>query len=122
MKKILLFLAFITVTVSGCYYDIEEDLYPQQAVACDTANVTYNLSVQPLLQSRCYSCHTGSAPAGNVHLGTYAGVKTYADNGKLIGVISHSPGFTSMPMGGNKLSSCEILTIQTWINKGTLEN
>jgi hypothetical protein len=121
MKRLVLFLTLIVMGASGCYYDIEEELYPQQN-GCDTASVTYALSVQPLLQSRCYSCHTGSAPASNVHLGTYSNVKIYADNGKLMGAISHAAGFPPMPMGGSKLSSCEILKVQSWIDRGALEN
>lgn len=121
LSKIFL-VSSAVMAITGCYYDIEEELYPASPLACDTANVTFAGSVQPLLQTNCFSCHTGSAPSGNINLMGYANVKTVADNGKLMGAVTHSAGFSPMPQGGNKLSDCEILIIQTWIDKGTLNN
>jgi uncharacterized membrane protein len=113
----------ILVTISSCYNDVEEELYPTTGnpTQCDTSNATYT-TVQSILQNNCYSCHSGSAPSGNVNLEGYANVKSYADNGKLIGVITWAPGFPPMPQGGNKLNECDIAKIQSWINQGTLNN
>lgn len=112
--------------IHGCYYDIGEDLYPASsgtsATGCDTLNSTYSGKVLTIIQNNCYSCHSGSAPSGNVNLQGYANLKTYADNGKFIGTITHTSGFSPMPLGGSKLSSCDIQVIQTWINNGTLNN
>ena len=108
---------------NGCYYDVEEELYPvSNAVQCDTANATYSSKVQPVIQNNCYTCHSGSAPQGNVNLEGFANLKSFADNGMLIGVITHAPGFPPMPQGGNKLNACDIMNIQTWINQGALNN
>jgi hypothetical protein len=115
-------LSFMMMTLAGCYYDVEEELYPAGTLACDTTNVTYATSIEPILQNNCYSCHTGSAPSGNINLLGYSNVKMYADNGSLLGAITHASGFTPMPFGGNKLDDCKIMMIQTWINKGTLDN
>jgi len=124
MKNLITYMiASLTVIfLSGCYYDVAEELYPPSDTFCDTTNITYSAKVLPLIQNNCYSCHSGSAPSANVSLDSYAGVKAQADNGKLIGTISHASGFSPMPQGGNKLSSCEISTIQTWINNGTQNN
>jgi hypothetical protein len=59
---------------------------------------------------------------GGVDLSNYNGVATVAVSGTLIGTITHAPGFSAMPQGGNKLSDCEITQIQKWINSGALNN
>jgi hypothetical protein len=55
-------------------------------------------------------------------LDTYARVKTVADNGKLMGVITHANGFPQMPKGGNKLSDCNIAKIKKWVDAGAPNN
>ena len=107
--------------LSGCYYDNREDLYPTN-VACDTSAVTYSGSVLSIIQNNCYGCHGSGNTLGNVNLDGYTNLKAYADNGKLAGVINHSPGFSPMPQGGNKLSSCNISTIEKWISDGSPDN
>ena len=127
MKKNIL-LATITgiilVTVfSSCYYDIEEELYPASGgTACDTTGVTYSGTVAPLMQSQCISCHSAGFASGNVALDSYNAVKTVALNGKLYGTINYSAGYSPMPQGGNKMNSCSIARIQTWINAGAPNN
>jgi cytochrome c5 len=81
--------------------------------------------VKPILQSYCLSCHSNSSAAGSgggIKLQDYADVKTYADNGKLIGTMNHTSGYSAMPKGGGKLTDCNILVVQTWINKGKLND
>ena len=90
--------------------------------SCDTVNMTYSANVKPILQANCYSCHGNGQVNGNVTLDSYAGVKAVADNGKLIGVITHAAGFPQMPQGGSKLSDCNINKIKDWINRGTPNN
>ena len=110
------------IVLTGCYYDKEDLLYPQSG-NCDTANSTYLTVVQPALQSYgCIGCHSGSAPSGNILLNTYANVKSYAQNGKLYGSITHSAGYSPMPQGGNKMNTCMINKIKAWIDAGALNN
>jgi uncharacterized membrane protein len=110
------------ISINGCYKDVEEVLYPAaNAAACDTTNATYT-KVLTIIQNNCYSCHKASSSEGNVNLEGYANVKNYADNGKLIGVITRAPGFSPMPKGGNKLNDCDIANIKSWINQGSLNN
>ena len=109
----------------GCYYDSAEGLYGTPGVGCDTTVTNFGTEVKPILQSYCISCHSNSAAIGSgggIKLQDYADVKTYADNGKLMGTINHSSGYLAMPKGGGKLTDCEILKIQTWITRGTLNN
>jgi len=119
-KRIVIFIISMIV-LAGCYYDKEDLLYPQSN--CDTANSTYLTAVQPALQTYgCIGCHSGSAPSGNILLNTYANVKTYVQNGKLYGSITHSAGYSPMPQGGNKMNTCVINKIRTWIDAGALNN
>ena len=89
---------------------------------CDTVNMQYTAHVKPILQGNCYSCHGNGQSNGGVTLDTYNGVKAVADNGKLIGVITHAAGYKPMPQGGAKLSDCNINKIRSWINRGGLNN
>ena len=89
---------------------------------CDTSNITYSGNIVPLLQNSCIGCHSGSTPAGNISLNNYSGVFTVAANGKLFGSVNHSPGFSAMPKGGNKLSSCQIDMIRIWTDGGAPNN
>jgi len=89
---------------------------------CDTSVYTYSGAVQGIMSNNCISCHSGSLQNGGVDLSTYNGVKTVALNGKLIGTITHSVGFSPMPQGANQLSDCNITQIQKWIDAGVPNN
>lgn len=89
---------------------------------CDTTSVSFMRDVQPILNSYCVSCHTAGAPSGGVVLSTYNGVKTVADNGKLLGSIFHLPGYSAMPPSGIKLDECKLNTIKAWVDKGAPNN
>jgi hypothetical protein len=118
MKNILFLFCII---LTGCYYDKAEELYG--AGTCDVTTVNYSTTVSGLLNNYgCVSCHSGSAPSGNINLQNFTGVKTVAQNGKLFGAINHSPGFSPMPKGGGKMSACEISKIKAWIDAGAVNN
>ena len=89
---------------------------------CDTTNVTYALSIEPLLRNTCVGCHNAAALNGGVNLSTYGGVRTVALNGRLNGAVNHLPGYAAMPLGGSSLSSCDLSAIRIWINMGSPEN
>lgn len=119
MKKYTILFS-VTALLSGCYYDNAQDLYPAP-VTCDPGTVTYSGKVLTIIQSNCYSCHGGGSTLGNVNLDGYGNLKTYADNGKLVGTIEHRTGFSPMPQGG-KLNDCDISVIKKWISDGTQNN
>jgi len=87
-----------------------------QSPACDTTNVTFSNQVSSIINKNCLGCHT----SGNVILTNYAGVKAYADNGKLLNSIKRT-GSLPMPPSYN-LTDCEINTIAIWVSKGALNN
>ena len=129
MKKLQLPFIFLILTAlfAGCYYDSNEALFGKpdtNAVVCDTTVTNFVAQVKPILQSNCYSCHANAYAAGSgsgIKLENYADVKTYADNGKLMGSILHTSSYP-MPKNGGSLSACDIKIIKSWINRGTLNN
>ena len=88
----------------------------------DTSDVSYVAKVRPLLQANCFSCHGNGSSEGNVSLETYDQVKQVAMSGRLLGSISHTPGFAAMPEGADKLSDCNIKEVEVWIEEGAQDN
>jgi mono/diheme cytochrome c family protein len=103
--------------LNGCYYDIEEELYPGSGT-CDTTGATYTGKVEPIIRRSCYSCHGTGIGLGGITLEGANNLKTYANNGQLMGSIEHRSGYSPMPKSAPRLSDCEIRTVQAWINAG----
>jgi len=118
LPNTLILLALLALLFEGCYYDVEDELYPSNGV-CDTVDVTYLGTIAPLLNQNCNACHSGSAPSGNIDLSNYTNVKLKAENGSLYGSMNHDPNWSKMPQGGNKLDDCSLLKVKTWIDKGS---
>jgi mono/diheme cytochrome c family protein len=92
-------------------------------VTCpDTLNVSFATKIRPLLQAHCFSCHGNGSSDGNVSVNTYDQVMHLAISGRLLGSISHSSGFSPMPLGTDKLSDCNITAIRVWIEEGMQNN
>lgn len=90
--------------------------------ACDTANVTFTASVKGIITNKCQGCHSSSSPGGGYDLSTYNGIKAVVDNGKLWGSVNFLSGYSAMPKGGTKLSTCELARIRKWIAAGAPNN
>ena len=92
--------------------------------ACDTTNISYSSGVVPILQDNCYSCHgTGSTGgSGGILLQGYTNLLKWADNGYLVGNVTHAPGYIPMPYDGTELPACEVNTIVAWVHQGALNN
>ncbi|MCB0644372.1 MAG: hypothetical protein KDC44_22160, partial [Phaeodactylibacter sp.] len=89
---------------------------------CNTENISYANDVVPYLQTYCLSCHSGTTPSGNLHLGTYSVVAQVANDGRLYGAIAHLSGYKPMPQGSNQLPECTIDQIKAWIDAGAPQN
>lgn len=89
---------------------------------CDPNVFTYSKAVRPTIETYCLGCHNNSNAGGGYSFSTFSQVQTIALNGKLVGVISHSVGFSPMPKGGAKLSDCKIQQITKWVNSGAPNN
>ncbi|MBK6947684.1 MAG: hypothetical protein IPH16_06050 [Haliscomenobacter sp.] len=108
----------IALIASGCYYDVEEELYP--ANSCSTSSVGYTATVLPLLQTQCYSCHSDATKSvgGGISIEGHSNLLVYVNNGKLLGSLNHQQGYSAMPSNGSKLSDCKIAQIQKWVDNG----
>ncbi len=105
---------------TGCYYDVEEDIYP--SLECTTTDVTYSGTIAPLLTNNCLACHSATANFGNVTLEGYDQLKFYVDNGQFLGAVRHESGFSPMPKNQPQLVSCDIEKIEAWIADGAPNN
>jgi len=124
MKSLLeiVILIIIILSLSTCYYNKEEILY--QDKSCDTTNITYIGKIDTIFSKKtCFSCHASTvAPpdGGGLQLDKYAIVK--ANINRVIGAITHQPGFKSMPLGQSEtIDPCSINIIQLWKAAGMPE-
>lgn len=90
--------------------------------SCDSVNVTYSSTLKPMIQTYCGNCHTAQNPGGGFDLSTQTGLANAANSGRLMGAVKQESGYSPMPKGQNKLSSCSITQIQKWISDGTPNN
>lgn len=129
MKKLLV-LGFVAgfglLLNTGCYYDVEEELYPPDSTGntCDTSSVTYSGYVTSMLNSKCNTCHAGASPSGGISFETHADLKAYLDTDKdvFISSIVQDGNASNMPQGQPKLGDCEISKTRAWINAGYQNN
>jgi len=89
---------------------------------CDSTEVSFSNDIQPVIISFCQGCHSGSVPSGGIDLATYDGVKSVADDGRLVGAVSWAQDFEQMPQGGDQLPDCTIAQITAWVEEGALNN
>jgi len=121
MKKILIISVLgFALSLSACYYDVEEEIYP--TLECKTDSVTYSGEVLTILQNKCYKCHDAANNNGNITLEGYANLKKYVDNGQLLGAIKRLPGFSPMPKNEPQLVACDIAKIEEWMKQGAADN
>ncbi len=91
---------------------------------CDTTNVTYSGTIAPLISNYCTGCHGDNGNTTGINLtsyldsGTDSGVQTVAQNGSLWGSVNQDPGYTAMPLGGNRLPECKIDELRIWLDNG----
>lgn len=107
----------IICSSTGCYYDVEEELYG----GCDTTATTYSTTVAPMLQANgCLGCHTAPATAGNgIVLDNYASIATLVQQNKFISGADRMPP-SSAPNG--ILSDCDMNKLRSWVNAGAANN
>ena len=118
----IIMVILIGTTISGCYYDNEEELYKYTQTPCDTTVFTYSQKVEPILKANCYSCHGQTSPTSGITIEGYTTVLPYVNNNMLWGSINHSVGYSPMPKNGNQLSFCDLTIIKKWIAAGAQNN
>lgn len=91
--------------------------------SCDTVNMKYSVDIAPIIQSNCFACHSNANQSiSGLSLQGYENLKPHADDGMLMGVITHAAGFPPMPQGSAKLSDCNINKIRDWVLRGAPNN
>lgn len=110
----------LAIFVSSCKDDEDNT---GGGTTCDTTNVTYTNSIAAILNSNCASSGCHDANSNNGSLANYADAAAFAGQGRIVGAINHSPGFSPMPypVGSSKLAACSIDKIEAWISAGTPE-
>ena len=116
--------ALISSLFTACFYDKADVVYPTTSSVCDTTSITYSNQIVTILNAQCNYCHGASANSigGGIVLNTYAALKPYVSNGRFINSILQNGKASAMPKNGAKIDNCSILKIQSWINKGALNN
>jgi Planctomycete cytochrome C len=90
--------------------------------SCDTTQFKYGANISVVINTFCTGCHSGTAASGGIDLTNYTNVKIQATNGRLVGAITHTAGYSPMPKDANKLNDCQITQIKKWVAAGALNN
>jgi hypothetical protein len=123
-NTIKIILILLVISISGCYYDTKEVLYPKVVNPCNDKIVTFSSTVTTILHP-CQSCHSNSnasSSGSGIKLENYDDIIISVKNGKLMGSINQTSGYVPMPNGGGKLPDCEIAQLQKWIDNNTPNN
>lgn len=113
-------------SLSGCYYDVEEELYPPDpnTSQCDTSDVKYSVQVSGILDLRCNGCHGGPNASAGIRLDNYSDIKNYIDQTgtTFVSSIEQDGNASPMPQGQPRIPDCEINQIKIWVANGYPEN
>lgn len=104
----------LTTLLSGCYYDVESELYPENN--CEVPeNVSYEFHIEPIVSASCATpnCHVSGGNA-NGNFETYDGVLAKVNNGSFEEEVIISQ---SMPPSG-PLPDCQLQLIEAWLSQG----
>lgn len=86
-----------------------------------TASVSFQTQVVPLLQGRCAACHSGSG-SGGVSLFDTSGNARYTTIKTRIASILSEVSSGAMPQGGPRLSESDVQLLESWREAGAQEN
>lgn len=112
-------LSFFVFVFSSCAYNSEEELYGIEE--CDTIVVTWENPIQEILAENCVPCHNEELNYNDVRHDTYEFELIVVNDGRLNGVVNHLPGYPQMPYQLPQLPDCELLLINTWLERGAPE-
>ncbi|MCC6727038.1 MAG: hypothetical protein IT258_21225 [Saprospiraceae bacterium] len=105
IKKYLAICTLAAAVFGSCYYDVEKELYP--TLDCSTAGATHSAVIEQIIRSNRYTgSHNAATNIANITL------EGYIDNGKLLGVVEHSTGFSPMPKNAAKMVDCNIAKLE----------
>lgn len=116
----LIALPLAWMSVAGCYYDVESELYPE--LNCDTANTGFAARIEPIFADNCAVCHSGASPDGGLALESFGNIQPAALSGLIEDRISRPAGDALLMPPGGSLGACDIQSITQWIADGAPEN
>jgi hypothetical protein len=107
----------LAASFSGCYYDVESELY---GGGCDLPQtISYSTDIQPIMDTWCAisGCHVQDG-TGSGLLDSYEGVITKLDDGTLENAL-----FVDKDMPPNStFPPCHAQAVKNWIEQGALDN
>ena len=121
---LIISLVITALLVVTCKHEIPlaDNNNPPGTDTCGIIVFTYSGAVAPLMTTYCTRCHNATTTRAGIDLSTYDGVKTVALNGRLLGSIKKETGYKPMPPGSTKLTGCQILQIEKWVQAGSANN
>ncbi len=124
MKKQFTILIIAAIFVSA--YVI---LQSSSTNAAPQTKVSFANDVQPILQSRCGSCHMGEFVSKDLHMDSYESLMAGSQNGPVIiagnandSLLVQKISSGEMPKRGPKLTPAQIQVIIDWVNAGAPNN
>ena len=106
------------LTLTSCYKDKEQELYPTTIAECSTVSAKFSTDIKPMMLSKCAisGCHNAASSAGGTVLETYAQVSAKAARINQRCVIAKD-----MPPNA-PLTSSELSSLKCWIDAGAPNN
>ena len=120
-RKTIKWLFISLLFLNACYYDNEEELYPDVG-ECITDSMSYQTDIYPIINNNCLGCHNSSAVQGGSDISNYELLTPYIESGSLLKSIKHESGYSAMPKDAGKMSVCQIAKIDAWISQGAKDN
>lgn len=131
-KKLVFFtglsvcLAFLVVACSKSSEDILAGGGTTTPVVttCDTLAMKYSTDIVNIFKASCYNCHGAGSTGGSggIDLSNYTNLSKWANNGYLVGTVSHATGYVGMPYGSPKMDACTVNKIVAWVHQGAKNN
>lgn len=97
--------------------------------AAPETQISYTRDVQPILESRCGSCHFGEFTSAELHMDTYESLMAGSENGPVIvagnakkSLLVQKVSSGEMPKRGPKLTPAQVQIIVDWIDQGAQDN
>jgi cytochrome c len=97
--------------------------------AAPQTEISYSRDVQPILESRCATCHFGEFTSADLHMDTYESLMAGSQEGPVIvpgnakkSLLVQKISSGEMPKRGPKLTPVQIQIIIDWINAGAENN
>ncbi len=117
MKHTCLLIVFIGLSLSSCYYDNEESLYPNES-SCYSPDVSFSLDIKPMIDAKCATAGCHVSGTGRVVLTSFQSIKNIAVDGQLENRVLIQ---RDMPPSA-PLSRCDQEKLQAWLDNGATNN